>query len=163
MVTLYHNTIVKLPHPYLKRGIDSIHCKQATRAYATVFDMSFGYGIGDVIAGAALIQQLIGLLDESTGAGAHYRRLKIELQSLQDTLTQVQFLDLEDSQLESRIGLEQTASLCKETVEDFISLVERKIRKYDSGLGKKQPIWKLKSTFRKIQWNTYDFDRYRKC
>ena len=110
--------------------------------------VGFGFSAGDFIAALALVSTVIDALREAGGAGAEYRELLRQLHTLETALLRVKRLDLKDVQNTERIALQQAASQCQRTIDDFW----QKIQKYHSHLGQRGS--RIKSEWMKIRWTT---------
>ncbi|MCJ1392155.1 hypothetical protein MMC18_005022 [Xylographa bjoerkii] len=110
--------------------------------------VGFGFSAGDFIAALNLVGTVIDALREAGGAGAEYRELIRQLHTLETALIRVKRLDLEVVQNAERIALQQAASQCQRTINDFW----QEIRKYQPHLG--QAAFRLKSAWMKIKWAT---------
>ena len=111
---------------------------------------AFGFSLGDFIAGITLVKDLISALQDGAGAKLQYRRLITELVNLERALTEVRYLKISDSQLSQKIALEQTASQCQETIEDFL----KQNAKFSATLGiqSRASKWNWRANLHKIQW-----------
>lgn len=111
----------------------------------------FGFAVGDFIAGIELVHDLIKALKESEGSSAEFIELMRELYSLERALLQVKALKLELAQESLLLPLEQAASQCQETIDQFL----RKNKKFQSSLreGGSKNSWR--GVLCKIQWRLY--------
>ena len=118
--------------------------------YATPYIMSvgFGFSVGDFIAALNLVGTIIDALREAGGAGAEYRELIRQLYTLETALLRIKRLDLEEVQNVERIALQQAASQCQRTIDNFWE----KIQKYQPHLG--QSGFRIKSAWSKVKWAT---------
>lgn len=113
---------------------------------------TFGFSVGDFIAGVSLVKKLIRALNDSAGARASYRQLISELFDLDEALTGVSNLQLNPAQLAQKIALEQVASQCQLSISAFLD----KNAKFEGSLGvdpeqpTSTPRWQ--ASLHKIQW-----------
>ncbi|MCJ1435234.1 hypothetical protein MMC27_004606 [Xylographa pallens] len=110
--------------------------------------VGFGFSASDFIAALTLVGTVIDALREAGGAGTDYRELLRQLHTLETALIRVKRLDLEEVQHSERVALQQAASQCQRTIDDFW----QKIRNYQPHLG--QYSFRLKSAWMKIKWAT---------
>ena len=124
--------------------------------------MAFGFSVGDVIAALGVVSDVISSLRDSGGAGEEYRQLIQELQMLETALTKVKQLEIDEVQLEDRIGLFAAATHCQSTLEGFI----RKIQPYQPHLRLHGSTSKIKDVYMKIKWGSCkkeEVERLRTC
>ena len=110
--------------------------------------VGFGFSAGDFIAALTLVGTIVDSLREAGGAGSDYRELLRHLHTLETALIRVKRLNLEEVQHAERVALQQAASQCQRTIDDFW----QKIRNYQPHLG--QYSFRLKSAWMKIKWAT---------
>ena len=93
--------------------------------------MSFGFSVGDIIAGLALIKNVIDALNESTGSKADFKSLLRMLKSLENAfrICVVVYQQCEDFQIEQQLQMDakvvhqqllNETEQCKRILEDFI-------------------------------------------
>lgn len=113
---------------------------------------TFGFSVGDFIAGVSLVRKLIQALNDSAGARASYRQLISELSDLDGALTAISNLQLSPAQSAQKIALEQVASQCQLSITTFLD----KNAKFKGSLGvapgqpTSAPRWQ--ASLHKIQW-----------
>ena len=112
--------------------------------------MSLGFGLsaGDFIAALNFIKDVVDALRESGSAGAEYRELMGELYSLETALLEVKRLDIDATQHAQLVALQQAASQCQRTIDDFW----QKLRKFHSHLRAEGSTSRTKDGWRKVQW-----------
>ena len=127
-----------------------IRCNSLSRQERAMAGPAFGFSVSDFIAGIALVKDLISALQDGAGAKLQYRRLIAELVNLERALTEIRYLKIEDSQLSQKYALEQTASQCQETIEDFL----KQNTKFSATLGIRSSAskWNWRANLHKIQW-----------
>ena len=117
---------------------------------------AFGFSVGDFIAVIVLVKDLISALQEGAGAKSRYRRLITELVSLEHALTEVQTLKVDDSLFSKKFALEQIASQCLGTIDDFL----KESTKFSATLGTRSKVskWNWRANLHKIQWALFKDD-----
>jgi hypothetical protein len=121
---------------------------------------AFGFSVGDFIAGLKLVKDITEALNDSVGAQPAYRRLIADLINLERALTEVRHLHVTHSQVPQKIALEQAASQCQETIENFL----KRNAKFKSTFGTQPTSSKWRTNFHKIQWalcREDDVDKFR--
>ena len=108
----------------------------------------FGFSVSDLVAALSLVGTVIDALREAGGAGTEYRELLRQLHTPETALIRVKRLDLEEVQRAERFALQQAASQCRPSIDDFW----QKMRKYQPHLG--QYSFGFKSAWMKIKWAT---------
>lgn len=110
--------------------------------------MSFGFSIGDFLAAAGLIAQVVTALHEAGGSSSQYRRLILELYSLGRSLEEVDRLEPVEG-LESTIeAIKATALSCQLPLHEFLD----GIKKYDRSLGIGCSSGVMKDVLSKTKW-----------
>lgn len=111
----------------------------------------FGFSAGDFISGIHLIRDLIKALEDTAGSSADYRDLIRELYSLERALLEVKHLDLDESQHTQGVALQQAATQCQHTIDEFL----QKIGKFQPSLrtGGSKSHWR--DGLRKVEWALY--------
>ena len=111
---------------------------------------AFGFSFGDCVAGIQLVKDLITALNDTVGAKVQYRRLISELHGLERALTEVRYLQVEDSRASQKIALEQAAFQCQESIEGFL---KRNVKfKASLGVETTSSKWSWRANLHKIQW-----------
>ena len=110
--------------------------------------VGFGFSAGDFIAGLNLVKDIIDALREADGAATHYRDLLDELYTLETALLEVKRLDPDTYQLTQLVALQQAASQCQRTIDEFW----RRICKYQPHLCRVGSGSKVKDGWKKIEW-----------
>ena len=117
---------------------------------------AFGFSVGDFIAAITLVKDMVLALQDRAGAKLQYRRLVAELMNLERALTEVRYLKIDASLLPQKTALEQTASQCQETIEDFL----KQNAKFSTTLGTQSSTsrWNWRANLHKIQWALFKDD-----
>lgn len=110
--------------------------------------VGFGFSVGDFIAALELVATVVDALRESGEASKRYRELVRQLDSLETVLLRVKRLELDESQHAEYVALQQAASQCQRTIDDFW----KKIKKYQPALGSNGTPSRLKDGWMKIRW-----------
>jgi hypothetical protein len=111
---------------------------------------AFGFSFGDFVAGIQLVKDLVTALNDTAGAKMQYRRLIGELVVLERALTEVRYLQVQNSQASQKIALEQAVFQCQECIEDFL---KRNIKfKASLGVETTSPKRSWRANLHKIQW-----------
>lgn len=108
----------------------------------------FGFSVGDFIAALNLVKDVIDALQDSGGASEEYRELVNELYTLETALLEVKRVDLDDEQHAQTVALQQAASQCHLTIDEFW----KKIQKFQPHLRSEGSGSKVKDGWRKVQW-----------
>ncbi|KAI9744758.1 MAG: hypothetical protein M1818_001683 [Claussenomyces sp. TS43310] len=114
--------------------------------------MSFGFSIGDFLAGAKLIADLTRVLSASKGASMEYQQLLMDLRCVEETLVQI-----DQMRLASQLHPSAINALCwivnstTSSIADFML----RTRKYQQSLSTKGSGNKAKDLWRKIGWSMY--------
>jgi hypothetical protein len=119
-----------------------------------MFSITFG-SLGDIIAVAQIVQQVIEALNNSTGAPRNYQDLICQLQTLHRTLleahqliTQSKIYDPERLPTSADGTILWEVGLCKSIMEDLLE----KIAKYGKNLCKGGSGSIMRDSWRKISW-----------
>jgi hypothetical protein len=110
--------------------------------------VGFGFSVGDFIATLELVATVTDALRESGEASNRYRELVRQLYTLETVLLRVKRLELDESQHAEYVALQQAASQCQRTIDDFW----KKIQKYQAPLSSGGTSSKLKESWMKIRW-----------
>ena len=110
--------------------------------------VGFGFSVGDFIAALELVNDVIDALREANGAGAQFRELVGELNTLKTALCGVEELELDDAQINGRDALQAAAAQCQTTINDFW----KTIQKYQTHLRVQGSGSSVKDGWMKIQW-----------
>ncbi|PQE09528.1 Ankyrin repeat-containing protein [Rutstroemia sp. NJR-2017a BBW] len=103
--------------------------------------MSFGFSIGDFIAGATLIKEIISALRGT--AKLEYRELELELHGLKRALDELEHLQPGPGQEVAVNSVKAAALMCRYPLEEFQANLNRKVA-------------------RKVQWNISMLDEVQK-
>ncbi|KAI9778368.1 MAG: hypothetical protein M1816_004126 [Peltula sp. TS41687] len=110
--------------------------------------VGFGFSIGDIISGLALVKDIIEALQESGGASAKYQGLIRELYGLERALLEVKRLELDESQQAQLVAVRFAASQCQRSIDGFYET----IREYQPHLRVEGSGSSFKDRWKKIQW-----------
>lgn len=88
--------------------------------------MSFGFSVGDFIATAVLIKDIISALNASSTS--EYRELMLELYGLQRALDEIEHLQCTENNEVAINAVKVTALMCQHPLNEF----ESKMKKFDS-------------------------------
>ena len=80
---------------------------------------AFGFSVGDFISALNLVATVIDALREVGGSRTEFRDLIRELYTL-ETALRVKRLELDELQSDAKLALEQAASQCQKTIDDFL-------------------------------------------
>ncbi|KAF3766198.1 hypothetical protein M406DRAFT_330034 [Cryphonectria parasitica EP155] len=94
--------------------------------------MSFGYGIGDVLAVAGAIERIVGEVKSYCEAPQHFRRLAIELDFLGQVCNQV--FTLQPTLPDERAHIERLRAIAMQCL-GALRAFEDKMKKYDNTFG----------------------------
>ena len=111
--------------------------------------VAFGFSAGDFISALNLVSTVIDALREVGGASAEFRGVVRELLTLETALIRVKRVDLDDSQSDARVALQQAASRCQHTIDEFWTTVQ----KYQPHLGRGGSGSRVKDGWMKIKWS----------
>lgn len=124
--------------------------------------VTFG-SVGDIIAVALLVKDLVEALDKSRGSQAEYRQLIQELRLLEDILRKVDHLcntsGTSGFNYET-VALHQTALQITDNSRKLIQTFTSKLTKYDKTLGttSTQKGNSIQSAFAKVRWQVEEKD-----
>jgi len=107
--------------------------------------MSFGWSVGDVIAGIETLIEDFQALDDARGGKAKYSELARELSSLQNSLNGIEKYKLQSS-------LDQAVTNCQQCIDAFVDRI-KKFKGIDEARGSSR--WSLdafKKNVRAVEW-----------
>ena len=119
--------------------------------------MSFGYSVGDFIAVAGLIHNVVLCLRDAGGASAVYRELCADLEGLGTTLHRIQSLEQKGPAVR---GLWEACGQCSDRIREFLGTID----KYQSTLKHGTPggwVHEAKRFWHKIDWGIIKEDQVR--
>ena len=123
--------------------------------------VGFGFSAGDFIAALHLVSTVISALRDAVGSRAEYQELIRELCTLETVLLRVNSVELDESQSAEKIALQQAASQCQRTIDDYL----KRIQKYQPYLSQHVSEGsRVKDSWMKIQWtlcNKEDLARFK--
>ncbi|KIM99853.1 hypothetical protein OIDMADRAFT_125485 [Oidiodendron maius Zn] len=111
--------------------------------------MSFGFSIGDFIAGATLIKEIISALRGA--AKLEYRELELELYGLQRALDELEHLRPGPGQEVAVNSVKAAALMCRYPLEEFQANLKRYQLLLQHGHHRKLDV--VEGWVRKVQWN----------
>lgn len=114
--------------------------------------MSFGFSVGDFLATARVIKDIVTALRNSSASS--YRELVLELDGLQRALDGVEHLKCSPNQQTALNGIKVAALVCQHPLEEFAKKL-KKFEQYgglDQIVGNRSKMDKLKVLGRKLQW-----------
>lgn len=114
--------------------------------------MSFGFSVGDFLAGAKLIADLTRALSASKGASMEYQQLILDLQVVETTLVQI-----DQMRLASQLNTSALNALCwiaQSTATSIADFMQR-TKKYQESLSAKGSGNKVKDLWKKVGWTMY--------
>ncbi|KAH7401764.1 hypothetical protein DE146DRAFT_440850 [Phaeosphaeria sp. MPI-PUGE-AT-0046c] len=107
--------------------------------------MSFGFAVGDFIAAAKLIKDIVSIL--RTAARAEYQELVLELRGLQNSLNHVERLRAPPERQSSITSIKVAALTCTHVLDEFVN----KLRKFED-LSVQHGTPKAKLWTQKLRW-----------
>jgi len=120
--------------------------------------MSFGFSIGDFLAGANLIKEIISALRGT--AKLEYRELELELHGLQRALDELEHLQPGPGQEVAVNSVKAAALMCRYPLEEF----QANLKRYQllSKHGNHRKLDVVEGWVRKVQWNIFMPDEVQK-
>ena len=111
--------------------------------------MSFGFSVGDFIAGASLIKGIISALNGA--AELEYRELELELHGLERALGELEHLVPEEGQEDAVNSVKAAALMCRSPLEEFYE----KLKQYRclTRPGAKNKSEVVRGWGKKVQWS----------
>lgn len=106
----------------------------------------FGVSVGDFIAAIELIHTIVQALEESTGAGAHYRGVILSMKNLERALSSLKSIESDD--VVQKAAMLEIATYCSDSIQRFFG----KVQKYQPALQLNGRNKKWKDALRKVQW-----------
>ncbi|KAI9640002.1 hypothetical protein NHQ30_011561 [Ciborinia camelliae] len=110
--------------------------------------IGFGFSFGDFIAAIDLVATAVDAFRECGNSSSEFRGIVRQFGSLEDTLTRVKKLELDDTQRAEGIGSQKAASGCQITIDGFWN----KVQKYQLPLRDGGSSSRLKDGWMKIKW-----------
>jgi hypothetical protein len=109
--------------------------------------MSFGFSVGDFIATAQLITNIVASL-RTGGAASEFQELERELFVLKRALHGIEHLKVPAGQQPAADAVKCAAFSCQYVLEEFAG----KLKKYEKSLGGRKATGRIGAVGRKIQW-----------
>lgn len=122
---------------------------------STIFNMSFGWSAGDILATVNTLAKVGKSLKESGGAATEYQEAVAFLSSVSRTLSGVQSLLRDNPNLRWGADLVEQGNILKSAIENL----EQKIKKYDKSLGIKTQRQKARRIPRQVQFALFLSDQ----
>jgi hypothetical protein len=124
--------------------------------------MSFGFSVGDFIAAASLISNIVSCLRSSGGSASEYQELTDELHGLRLVLSKISHLESSVQQTEEMESVKIAARSCIPLLENFRQIVEPYSKSLERG---KTRGWVVDAK-RKVQWELTmktEVQKFRMC
>lgn len=109
--------------------------------------MSFGFSVGDFLAAATLIKDIVTCLRDSGGAASEYQELMLELDGLHRALDKIEHLRASPGRAESINGLKVAALNCAFVLQDFYEKLDTYKR-----LGQEEKQRSARRSGKMIRW-----------
>lgn len=117
--------------------------------------MSFGWSVGDLIAGIGVLIQVFEALDDSKGAKISYAELIRELSSFQSALDGIEKSGLSTGQASLPTStqplIEEAVQKCQGCIDTFVSRI-KKFKGMDKDHGAKWSLEAFKKNVRVVEW-----------
>jgi hypothetical protein len=110
--------------------------------------MSFGFSVGDFLAAATLIKDIVVCLKDSGGSASEYQELMDELHGLQIVLDKIDHLEGSARQTEAINSIKVAALNCQLVLQSF----RRKLEPYDKSLERGKTRGWAKDLTKKVRW-----------
>ncbi|SRR6266536_2661508 len=110
--------------------------------------MSFGFSVGDFLAAATLIKDIVVCLKDSGGSASEYQELILELDGLQLVLNKIEHLEGSTDQIEAINSIKVAALNCKYVLQEF----RKKLEPYKNSLERGKTRRWAKDSAKKVQW-----------
>lgn len=110
------------------------------RTIPTALTVGFGFSAGDFIVALHLVSTVNSALRDAVDSHAEHQELIRELYTLDTALRRAKTVELDESQSAEKIALQQAASQCQRTIDDYW----RRIQKISTILVTKC-LWRLES------------------
>ena len=110
--------------------------------------MSFGFSVGDFLAAATLIKDVVVCLKDSGGSASDYQELMDELHGLQLVLDKIEHLEGSAMQTESINSIKVAALSCRFVLQEFRGKLEPYNKSLDRGKTRGLGI----DSTRKVRW-----------
>lgn len=93
--------------------------------------MSFGFSVGDFVATASIIKDIVNCLKASGGSASEYQELMLELDGLQYALTKIEHLKGSAERTPIINGIKVAALNCQYVLSNFLE----KLKEYEKSLA----------------------------
>ena len=113
--------------------------------------VSFGFSVGDFVAGISLIIEAVHSLSDTNGAQADYEELGRQLTNLRKGFECIEGLNLGTTQLAQVSAVETALNDCRLCVDGFVQR-NSKFKSLEATSGKQWSLAELKRQGRKVQW-----------
>lgn len=121
-----------------------------TTLFLQPFNMSFGFGVGDVIAVLGLFERIAREIEQYHAAPRHFQQLQVELGLMKSTLSHV--LQIQPQSPDERASIEQIRAValhCQQPLLDFIE----KMRQREPNLGNFRTAGTLAAVRTRLHWS----------
>lgn len=112
--------------------------------------MSFGFGVGDIIAVLGLFERVAREIEQYQTAPRHFQQLQVELGLMQSTLSHV--LQIQPQSPDETASIEQIRAIalhCQQPLLDFIE----KMRRREPSLGNFRTAGTLAAVGNRLHWS----------
>lgn len=120
--------------------------------------MSFGWSVGDIIAGIGVLIKVYKALDDSSGAKASYSQLNLELSALQNALLGIQ-------RVGSQVQLDEAVLNCHQCINTFVVRIAKFKGIDKENGGSRWSFDAFKKNVRAVEWamcKKGEIDEFRK-
>jgi hypothetical protein len=93
--------------------------------------MSFGFSVGDFLAAASVIKDIVKCLKASGGSASEYQELMLEIDGLQNALTKIEHLKGSAERTPTINGIKVAALNCQFVLRNFLE----KLKEYEKSLA----------------------------
>ena len=113
--------------------------------------VSFGFSVGDFVAGINLLIDVVQSLNDTNGAQADYEELGRQLKNLRKAFECIEGLSLHATQTVQASAVEAALNDCRLCVDSFVRR-NSKFKSLEATSGKNWSLAALKRQGRKVQW-----------
>ena len=113
--------------------------------------VTFGFSVGDFVAGISLIIDAVHSLSDTHGAPADYEELGRQLKNLRNGFECIEGLNLYVTQCAQRSAVDTALNDCRLCLDDFVKR-NGKIKSLEAPSGRQWSLAALKRQGRKVQW-----------
>jgi hypothetical protein len=126
---------------------------------------TFGFSIGDFIAGIGLLKDVIGAFSDTRGARKSYKDVTRELSSLQIALKGIEKLVVDPDLQSQHAALMEALDGCAMCIEAFLLRISKFKRLVEDNDASKWSSNSFKKNVQKIEWalgKKWDVEKFRK-